>query len=163
MEKREYRYEIGGNVYVQRMLVLGQVRQLTGLLQELRIEPEKLDAAGLLTLLGERLPEALAIVLTEEGKSPRDKDLKALAEEIEFSIEAETVVQVIEDFFSCNPAASLFDRLAGVVQKVNLQAATGSKTPASSSHEATSRNEMRSSGDAHSMNAGPGSSTQAGK
>ena len=160
---KEYRYEIGGKVYVQRTLVLGQVRQLTGLLQELRIEPEKFDAAGLLALLGERLPEALAIVLTEEGKSPRDKDLKALAEELEFSIDAETVVKVIEDFFSCNPAASLFDRLAGVVRKVNPQAATGSKTPASSSQAETSPAGTPSSGNTPSRSAGHGSSSEAGK
>jgi len=127
----EYTYKIGDKTYLQKALVLGQWRQLLDLMQGLSI-PQNLDVSGMISVFGTKLSYALAIVLTEEGTSARDKDMVALASELEFAIEPELVLQVIEDFFACNPIPSLLSGLSGVMTKISgKMGATGSKTSAS--------------------------------
>lgn len=133
----DHTYKIDEKTYLQRQLVLGQVRQLLDLLQGMQI-PGNLDALGLVGLLGDRLPLLLAVVLTEQGKSPKNKDLPALADELEFSITPEQTLSVIEDFFECNPLSSIFQRLTGMVEKLTAQITTGSPNSASSSAPETS-------------------------
>ncbi len=150
-----FEYEIGGKVYVQRPLVLGQVRQLMGLLREIKI-PAGAGAAEVIALLDEKLPEALAVVLTEKGKNPKDKDIQALAEALEFEITPEVALKVVEDFFSCNPIASVLQRLTQIVETVKERLrVTGLKNSSASLREATSPGERRSSGDTPSGSANP--------
>lgn len=128
-------YEIGGKTYIQRPLVLGQVRQLLDVLQGAVI-PGNVDALGLVSVLGDKLPLALAAVLTEEGQSPRGKDIPALAGELEFAISPEQAIAVIEDFFAGNPLVSFLERLAGMAEKISAMMPmppTGSSNFASSS------------------------------
>ncbi|NPU84373.1 MAG: hypothetical protein HPY65_07775 [Syntrophaceae bacterium] len=135
------RYLINDKTYVQTPLVLGQVRQLLEVLKDFRL-PEEFTAPQLMELLGpDRLPAALAVVLTEEGKSPRDKDIAALAADLEFSITAEMALQVVNDFFACNPISSLLAGMRGALGSMmtNLAVAlknegeeTGSKTSSAS-------------------------------
>jgi hypothetical protein len=148
-------YEIGGKTYEQRPLVLGQWRQLVGLLADVEIPPGNI-LQGLITALEERgrLDKALAVVLTEQGKSPRDKDLDLAASELEFLITPQQIAGVIGDFFTCNPASSILNQLGGVFLKVIhcLQqgglTTTGSSSSAFFSREETGANEKASSGSA---------------
>ena len=112
------RYEFGGKVYVQNKLVWGQVKQLSFVVKDISFEGE-LTVQYLIDLLGDKLSSALAIVLVEEGKSLKDKDIAVLSEEIENTIPVDVMFQVIEDFFTCNPIASLLERLTGMMEKVN--------------------------------------------
>ena len=122
--------------------------------------PGDLEIRSLIQSLGGSLPAALAVVLTEKGKSPKDKDVEALGSEIEFSITLEQTVQVVEDFFSCNPLHSLFDKLTQAAEKLGTGIkATALKDSASSLPAGTSAGVTQSSGDSPSASANPGSDT----
>jgi hypothetical protein len=141
-------YAIGDKAWQQRPLVLGQVKQLLDVLKGLEI-PEGVGPTEIIGILGDRLPLALAIVLTEKGKSPRGKDLSAAAGELEFSITPEQILEVIADFFSCNPLSSVLERLAGLMDDLGRTMATtkiGSPKSASSSAPETSPGATESSG-----------------
>ena len=147
MEERKY--EIGGKTYIQRPLVLGQTRQFLDLLKGVTI-PAGVDAYGLIRALGESLPQALAIVLTEEGKSPRDKNVTEAACEIEFAITPEQTLEVVDHFFDLNAIPSLLSRIAGVAEKIGEKMTkTGSPRSASSSPEETSPSATGSPGISH--------------
>lgn len=108
----DYRYDIGGKVYVQKPLVLGQWQQLLPLLSGITFGA---NAASLIAGFGEQIGTMLAVVLTEEGQSPRGKDLAVLAEDITFSIDPDTTFKVVEDFFICNRVPSLLEKLNEMV------------------------------------------------
>ncbi len=147
MEERKY--EIGGKAYIQRPLVLGQMRQLLDLLKGITI-PAGADAYGLIRALGESLPQALAIVLTQEGESPRDKNVKEAACEIEFAITPEQTLEVVDHFFDLNAIPLLLSRIAGVAEKIGERmTGTGSRKSASSSQEETSLSGTGSPGASH--------------
>ncbi len=146
-EKSVFEYTIGGKKYVQKKLVLGQIRQLTNLLDGIAI-PENSDTTAWVLALGSKISEALAIVLTEENASLADKDLAQNTKEIEFNIEPELVVEVVEDFFGCNPIASILGKLTGMIGNVveTTEKMTGLKDSASSSPGETLPDEEKSSG-----------------
>ncbi len=151
----EYKYEIGDKTYIQKPLVWGQITQLTTLLQDIEI-PEDINVQSMVLILGGKLPQALSICLTEEGKSPRDKDIQKLASEIEYEIEAETTIEVIEDFFDCNPVASILEKLSGMIRKITESISkAGLKKSVSSSQAETSPKEIKSSGDIPPKTANP--------
>ena len=143
----EFKYEIGGVIYTQRPLVLGQIRQLMNLMKGIII-PHDIDTMGLVSLLGDKLPQAVAIVITPEGMSLKDKDVKALTDEIEFEISPEMSMQVVEDFFTGNPIVSLLEKLNIAVGKIGEKMKqTGLKNSSAPLPEATSPKETTSSGD----------------
>jgi hypothetical protein len=117
----EKKYEIGGKNYIQKPLVLGQIRQLLEVLKGVTI-PANSDTLALVNAMSDRLPAALAVVLIPEGLSSlRDKDLDALALEIAFAITPEQTLGVVEDFFDCNPLPSLLNRLGMAAGKIKQQ------------------------------------------
>jgi hypothetical protein len=120
MDQDKFTYTIADKNYIQRPLVLGQINQLMAVLKGLQF-PKDPDVAVLISLLGNRLHTALAIVLHETdkvrgknrqeiGRYLMERDIKELAAELEFCAEAELIMQVIEDFFDCNPIQSLLER-----------------------------------------------------
>jgi len=160
MAQEKFTYIINNKTYIQRPLVLGQVNQLMALLRNV-VLPDTGNMKLLIASLANKLPMALAIVLHEE-KPPlpaphderyiylRDRDLNALSDELEFNIDPLTPLRVIEDFFDCNPIASLLEKFGGLGEKLNKKIRTmkdtGSKTSPPSSPEATSPGETPSSG-----------------
>jgi hypothetical protein len=110
-------YDIGGKTYIQKPLVLAQIKQITNLLQGSQI-PVNLDPAAILFLLGDKLAEALAVVLVEKGTSLKDKDLEELTKELEFEAGPEVAIEVIEDFFCSNQIASVLERVTKAVEKM---------------------------------------------
>lgn len=117
-EPNEFTYEIGGKTYIQRKLVLGQIRQLTELLEGVTLPGDTSDASAWVSILGTRLPRAVGIVLAEKDQPLRDKDLAGFTKTVEFDIEPEQTVQVVQDFFACNQIASLMKSLEGAIAKV---------------------------------------------
>ena len=115
-----YKYEIGSKVYEQKALVWGQVQQLTNLLTGLAFSSD-MTPAEMVGIIGDKMPVALAIVLTEQGKSPRGKNLTELAEELAFDTSVEMVVKIIEDFFDCNPTALYLEKISKLVGNVTKQ------------------------------------------
>lgn len=154
----EKRYRIGEKIYVQRPMVLGQLRQLFGVLKGVSIAVP-IDAINLIAVLGERLPRALAIVLSPEGVHPKDKDLEALALEIEYAIPLDQVVEVVEDFFGCNPLPLLLEKMGRVAGAIGTARMPEESIPSvSSSAEETSPEGTPSSGATPSTSADPGPS-----
>ena len=155
-------YKIGDKIYIQRPLVIGQVKQLLAELQGIVI-PSNVDVIDLVAAIGDRLPDALAVILTPSGMSPKDKDLKKLSEELAFSLEIEQAMEVVEDFFVLNPISSLFGRLNQAIEKIQAQFLMSSTTLSASSQEETSQKEMQSSGDIPSKSVSDISNTGQGK
>lgn len=145
MDKKEYIYEINGKSYVQRPLVLGQIGQINDVLKGVEITGD-MGIEQVVGLLGDRLPVAMAIVLTEKGTRIQDKDAEALTEEMREFMDIGTAVEVIDHFLSLNPIASVFGRLTGMMAGIT-KARIGSKTSSSPSLEETSQSERESSGD----------------
>ena len=161
MEPKQFTYTIGDKNYTQRPLVLGQINQLVALTRGV-IFPKDANVTVLISLLGNRLPKALAIVLLEDKPTVpadckdfnylRDRDIQALSDEIEFTVSPETSMQVVEDFFDCNPIASLSEKFAGLGEKILKFKKTekaSSPPSVSSSPEETSQKETPSSGALH--------------
>lgn len=152
----QHKYKIGEKTYIQKPLVLGQWRQLLNLLKGVKI-PQNFDVLEIVSVFGDRLPNAIAIVLIEEGKSPRDKDIATIASQIEFEISPELTFQIIEDFFVSNPIPSLLSRLSGMTQTLARQQVetgeTGLKNYASFSRTEILPDATTSCGDIPSTNA----------
>jgi len=108
-------YIIGGKKYIQRPLVLGQVKQLSKLLKDVVISPGD-TPVNIIEILGDKLPEAMAIVLTPEGQTVKDKNIEEIAREIEFQLDLETAVKVVEDFFVCNQISLLWKRVQEILK-----------------------------------------------
>lgn len=120
-----YRYEIGDKIYHQRELVIGQVSELLRVLRGVSI-PADADDIGIVTAVGERLPEALAAILIEEGTSLRGRDLNRLADTLAETVTPDQAMRIIEDFLGCNPVSSLLERLTGLGQKLATTMTAGS-------------------------------------
>lgn len=105
------KYMIGDKEYIQKPLVLGQVRQLVNLLKRVSL-PSQINAGNIVIALGENLPEALAIVLIEEGIPLKDKDLAVVQREIEFAVSPEMAIEIVSDFFTITPIASILGKLS---------------------------------------------------
>ena len=144
MEKKEYRYEINGKVYIQRPLVLGQIQQLSEILARLEL-PFTASMINWLGMLGSKLTNILAIILTPEGTALKDKNVAQLAQEIE-TWPPDIGVKVIEDFFDCNQISSVLGGLDKTVQNLLAKLQKELKTLSVSSQEATSQNGNTSSG-----------------
>lgn len=113
-----FSYLLDDITYIQKPLVLGQIRQLIKLLEDLII-PRDISVIELVSVLGDKLPTAIAIVIVEEGKNLKDKNIETLAGELEFKIPPEMALEVIENFFDLNPMISLFERLGKLAEKLN--------------------------------------------
>ena len=143
---KEFVYEVGGQKFSQKALVLGQISQLLDVLKGLRL-PTDMSPIGLVAALGDRLPKALAIALNPDGVAIKDKDLDAIAEQVSFEMDADLAIKVVDDFFDCNPLSSTLDRLTELIKR--RRGGIGSNGSASSSQKETSPNEMPSSGVTH--------------
>ena len=173
----EYKYKIGDKMYYQKPLVLGQIKQLEEFLKDFII-PGNFSVTTLMSMLGNKFPYALAVVLIEEGKSLSDRFrlsnsplagvgnfgyepipeiMNQIALDIAINNNLETSVKVIEDFFVCNPTASIFQKLSGIISALGINqhcpplevvgGGTGLMNSASSSPAETSPGETTSSGD----------------
>lgn len=112
-----FEYEINGKKYYQKPLVLGQVGQLTELLNEISL-PSNLSITGLIIAFGNRLAKALSIVLIPEGKALKEKNLSEIEDEFGTTATIEIAFKVIEDFLDCNQLSFVFGRITGLMGKL---------------------------------------------
>lgn len=155
--EEKYKYKIGGKIYFQRPLVLGQINQLMEVLGGMPM-PVAANGPELLLRLGAKgLPRAIAIVLCEEDHALKDKDLDALATDIGFAIDPETTLKVINDFFDCNPISSWLITAGETAESIwKTMREIGLRKPASSLAEETSQSGNGSSGTSTVPSPGPG-------
>ncbi len=154
---KEKEYTIGGRIFIQKALTPGQWKQIIPLLFQIKL-PENLDALSMVFLLGNYIHRALAIVLREKGQKLKDKDLDSLTEFMEEEADALTTLEVVEDFFGCNPMTSISKGLSRLQESLkNLTTGPNGSTNLSSPSPAeTSPSETKSSGSIPLENAGPG-------
>lgn len=117
-ERKEFKYTIGDKVYYQRKLVMGQVNQLVEIVKVIDEIPENPTVVQLVTAFGDKLMEAVAIILIPADIKLKEKDVEKVIEDIEFEVEPEMVLEVIEDFFDCNPISLLLKKCGEVIGRV---------------------------------------------
>jgi len=110
-------YKIGDKTYFQKKLVMGQVYQILNLLKDINL-PADPTAINLITALGDKLAEAIAIVLQESTVPLKDKNVGQLANDIEFEMDPEQALEVIEDFFDLTPISFLLERVGKTVERI---------------------------------------------
>ena len=137
------KYTLGGQEYVQKPLVLGQYKQLLGVLGGVQLGGSAIE---IIATLGDKVPLAAAIVLQPVKRwplsllyTPQRKNIKRLAVKLSSLLDVDTAMEVMADFFDCNPVQQSMERLAGVMQA--QQKLNGSKAQSSISREETSPNE----------------------
>jgi hypothetical protein len=131
METKIYTYVIGNKTYTMKPLVMGQLQQLINIIKDVQFSGD--DIMSLMMGLGDRLPEAIAVILHEPEVSLKDKDIKALSLEIAFEMSPEQTLGIVEDFFECTPVSSLVEKIRETVEKVATkmsQTVSGSPTSA---------------------------------
>jgi hypothetical protein len=142
----DFQYEINGKKYTQQELVLGQWQQLLKFLKGKEM-PKMLSPRHVVEELGDDICEAIAIILREEGKHLKDKNIKELAKEIQFSIKPKLSLKIVKDFFVCNHLGSIMDEVAQEIMEILNQTTPILQKSSSSSAEETSPSEIKSSGD----------------
>lgn len=150
MGNKKYKYEIDGKKYIQEPLVLGQFEQLMPIMEGKSLVFEGKKTLEIVQALGDKLPRAIAIVLKEEGKSLKDKDLDAFEAEVKFAINIDQTLEVVSHFFLCNPPTSLIEKLTMLMEGVATNLGTegteepdGSEKSSSSSATETSEEETK--------------------
>ena len=147
----DFEYEIGGRKFVQKALVLGQVKLLINTIKGVTL-PRDATPASLVIALGDKVSDVLAIVLSEEGIPLKNKKLRDVQDLIEEHLSIEQSIGMVEDFFDCNPIASISEAMIGLAKKVEqVMTAKVSKEPSTVSvsplAEETLPSETISSGD----------------
>ncbi|HQG81825.1 MAG TPA: hypothetical protein PLU14_00320 [Caldisericia bacterium] len=110
-------FTVAGKNYVIKPLVLGQIKQISNLVKGLEL-PTEIDVASIMDILGNKLPEFVAIVLVEEGKKPSDKNLEELTREIEDNFSLDEALGVVEHFFDITPISSPAEKIKNIVEKI---------------------------------------------
>jgi hypothetical protein len=118
------RYEINGTIYHQRELVLGQIQQLLAELAGVGFTDTSVP--GVIAALGDRIYRAVAVVLIPDGVAIRDRDLTAIADDLE-NAPARVLLQVVADFFDCNQLSSLLETLETLTDRIDQAIGTRSK------------------------------------
>lgn len=111
------KYVVGDKTFIQKAVVWGQVKQLIGEIEGVEL-PSDLTPQTVMTLLEEKLPRLIAIVLTVEGQSAKDKDIDELAEMFKWELGVDQVMEIIEDFFDCNPIPLWFEKISQGAMKM---------------------------------------------
>ena len=77
------------------------------------------------------MARTLMVLIFEEGKSPKrtDKELSELAEEIEFQMALEIVMEIIVDFFECTPVSALLNSLSRITGQASKDLKSSIEAP----------------------------------
>lgn len=130
-------YVIGGIEFTQPPLVLGQLQQLLAVMEGVAI-PRAGSALAIVAGMGEKLQEALAVVLVADGEAPEGRDLVERAGWLRDHVDLVTAAEVVEDFFGCNRISLLLAIVARIREKIELPKPTPLPTSAAPSPQETS-------------------------
>lgn len=108
-----HKYVIDGKTYEQRPLVLGQLALLVELLENKDIAD--MTPYALMRAFGDSLPRCVAVILIPDGESVKGRDIDAIEEIMRYHMDIDTAMQVVTDFFICNPLPSISGKLRAVV------------------------------------------------
>jgi hypothetical protein len=121
------KYQVGEKIYIQKALVIGQIRLVTDLLKTIDL-PKTIDVPEIVNSIGGVISEAMAIVLMEESMvKATAKELavyfsaeaiKERVEEFTFKLGSDVIVEAVNDFLSCNPITSGLELIKTVVSNM---------------------------------------------
>jgi len=146
-------YEIDGQSYYQKTLVLGQSTMLAPYLDGLSFNDLKPESV--VGQLGEQLGRVLEIVLVPKGVSQHTHSLNLhvpggvdSGESFLSHLTHLDFIQLVEDFFVCNLDISVLERLTVIFQGINKTGTTSEKLNGSAQllREATQHTEAQSLG-----------------
>jgi len=150
---RKFEYRLGNKIFVQKPLVLGQLKQLSELLEEVNLSEifgqERFDVEKFLKIVGKKLPRFIAIVLREEGKPLKEKNLDEIEQLVEEEWTLEDALKVVRDFFVCNNPTEILQELADQTPQIKEKIETTLKKSSSSSRTEISQSGKKSSGTTH--------------
>lgn len=107
-------YKIGKRTFACKKLVLGQLAQLEELFK-LLAGLEVKDINDMFSLLGKEMPKLIAIILCEDGKRLKDKDVQALQEYLEENLELDVALEILNDFFVQTPLPKLIEKVTTLI------------------------------------------------
>jgi hypothetical protein len=117
-------YEVDGQSYYQKTLVLGQSTLLAPFLEGLSFDD--LKAESVVGQLGERVGRVLEIVLVPKGVSQQTHAMNlqtpGAIESASFFLSRLThldFIQLVDDFFACNLDSSVISQMANALQGMN--------------------------------------------
>ena len=108
MDSKEY--VIGDRKFTQKHLVWGQARQLIKEIEGVEL-PSDYTPKDILGLLEAKLPNLISIVLIPEGQTAKSKNNAEMLEFFEWELSLEGMVNIVEDFFECNPIPSWLEKM----------------------------------------------------
>ena len=111
------KYEIGGQIFIQRRLVWGQVKQLIKEIEGIEL-PSDLAPRDILTVFEAKLPRLVSIVLIPEGQTAKSKNIDEMLELFEWELGVDQIMEIIEDFFDCNPIPLWLEKINKGVGKM---------------------------------------------
>lgn len=112
-------YDVGGKKFVQRKLVWGQAKQLIKEIEGVEL-PSDFVPKDVIKVLETKLPKLIAIVLIPEGESARAKNNEAMLEFFEWEMSLDQTMEIIEDFFVCNPIPLWLDKVGSGMTKMTV-------------------------------------------
>jgi len=150
------KYEIGDRIFIQKPLVLGQLAQFIKLMAQVSF-PKDIDMEGAVYILTSKgiLSRAVAIVLNEEGKSMKDKDLDSLSAFFDENLDLLTTLGVVENFFGMTRPDLVLAKLEKMPEMMEKMIRIGSKKSSASSPGEISQDQNPSPGDSPSGSANP--------
>ncbi len=107
-------YKIGERTYTCKKLVLGQLAQLEDLFK-LLAGVQLSNMSDLFSVLGKEMPKLLAIILSEDGKPLKNKDVKELQEYLEEHLELDVALEILNDFFVLTPLPKLIEKVTTLI------------------------------------------------
>jgi len=111
------KYEIGGQIFTQRRLVWGQVKQLIGEVEGIEL-PSSPSPRDILTIFEAKIPRLVGIVLIPEGQTAKNKNIDEMLELFEWELGVDQIMEIIEDFFECNPIPSWLEKMGKGMEKM---------------------------------------------
>jgi len=113
--------------FIQRPIVPAQMRQLANLFKDssnlsalISLDAENIDLSQILSFLTASpvISNFLAIIVSEEDKHLKDKDLASLSEFFEYNAPADFVVEAIKNFFVISNISEMFKNVSTSVNQM---------------------------------------------
>lgn len=147
----ENEYKIGDKIYFQKTLVYGQIRQIFGIIRKINFgkkgETIQFTVTDLINLLGDGILNFISILLIPSDSTPKKKDNSKIAEEIEWEINSDIILEVMSDFFTFNKISEVQKKMMEMMKKLGLRIQRKESTTLSpKSQEETSPGKNSSSG-----------------
>ena len=113
---------IGGRKYRLQKLVMGQVIELAEYLASIDIDFQNIKSFKEFVLKYiQYMPRLLAIVLVPEDTPLHERDLDKEEHFLYCNVELDTMVEVVEHFFTLHDITSLMNKLTALIEKVTEQ------------------------------------------